>query len=85
MQMPFAFRKIPPAEAFKGFFVAAPSMFTFIQDIIGGDQITSLMLGAKLEHISSSRSVSIVTSNRGLRNYETYKRFPLEKKVGQIY
>jgi len=46
VQMPSEFRKTPLAEAFKGFFVAAPSVFTFIQNTIGGDQITSLMLGA---------------------------------------
>ena len=30
MQMRSAFLKIPPAEALKGFFVVAPSVFTFI-------------------------------------------------------
>jgi hypothetical protein len=60
--MPSEFRKIPHAEAFKGFFVVAQSVFTFIQDTIRGDQITSLMLGALGGLIVTLRALRMLNS-----------------------
>jgi len=46
MQILSELRKIPPAEALLGFSVDAPSLFAFIQDVRGGNHITSFMVGA---------------------------------------
>jgi len=37
---------MPPQAALGGFFVTAPSVFTFSQFAIGGCHITSLIMGA---------------------------------------
>jgi len=95
MQMPSVFLNIPLAEAFKGFFVVAPSVFTFIQDANGGDQITSLIVGAlgglivtlqALRMLNSCISpladfFSVVSHHRSLSNYEIDSRFPMQKLI----
>jgi len=75
MHKTLEFLKRPPAEALNGFSVDASSMLTFIQVGKVGDQITSLMVGAfgglmltKLEHITSSSFLCVISSNRGFSN-----------------
>jgi len=46
MHIPAAFLKMPPTEALTRFLVEAPSVLTLIQVVKGGDQITSLIVGA---------------------------------------
>jgi hypothetical protein len=63
MHKPSEFLNTPHAKAFTRFFVEVPSVLTFIQVGKGGDQITSLMVGALGGLMLTLQALRLLNSN----------------------